>query len=75
MSELRQAVSDEEHEEYIAEVMRDWPKGCAPPATGYAEWQNWATAQERHGLKQSKCRRCRRYFFPQEKPEHMTCNK
>lgn len=58
---------------HVAELMDTWPKGCAAPS-GYVEWHNWAEAQDAHGLKQTRCGRCHRYYFPQEKPEHMTCS-
>jgi hypothetical protein len=54
------------------ELMKDWPKGCAPP-TGYVEWHNWAEAQDGHGLKQERCSRCKLWFFPQEAPSHINC--
>jgi hypothetical protein len=56
----------------LDELKRLWPKGCAAP-DGYVDWHNWAEAQGAHGLKQERCKRCRRFYFPQEKPEHMTC--
>lgn len=49
-----------------ARLKRDWPKGSMPPA-GYADWHEWAEAQELHGLKQRWCRACLTYLFPQEK--------
>jgi hypothetical protein len=56
----------------IDDLKRDWPKGCAPP-TGYVEWHNWAEAQDAHGLKQTRCKRCALWFFPQEAPAHINC--
>jgi len=49
--------------------MSEWPKGCPPPA-GYVAWHEWASAQRKHGLKQTQCRDCGRYYFPQEKDQH-----
>jgi hypothetical protein len=60
------------HPDAIDELKSDWPKGCAPP-TRYVEWHNWAEAQDAHGLKQTPCKHCKRFFFPQEKSAHMRC--
>lgn len=46
-----------------------FPKYCAPP-DGYVAWHAWAKAQGAHGLKQTRCRTCGRYLFPQEKKAH-----
>jgi len=54
------------------ELKAEYPKGCAPPA-GYVAWHEWAEAQGAHGLTQKQCERCWKYYFPQEKPSHMTC--
>jgi hypothetical protein len=56
----------------VDELKHEWPKGCAPPV-GYVPWSNWAEAQTLHGLKQTLCDKCERYYFPQEKPSHMRC--
>jgi hypothetical protein len=56
----------------IRELKREWPKGCAAPS-GYTEWADWAEAQTAHGLEQSHCDWCKRWYFPQEKPQHMRC--
>lgn len=53
-----------------AEFMKNWPKGCARP-DGYCAFFEWAEAQEGHGLKQRKCKRCERYHFPQEEAIHV----
>jgi hypothetical protein len=56
----------------LDDLKRLWPKGCAAP-DGYVDWHNWAEAQDAHGLKQTRCKQCRLYFFPQEAPEHVGC--
>lgn len=55
-----------------AELMRDWPKGCMPPKN-YAAWHDWASAQHFHGLRQTQCKFCRLFRFPQEMNEHGEC--
>jgi hypothetical protein len=52
------------------EFMRYYPSGCPRP-DGYVEFFEWAEAQAGHGLKQRKCRRCQRYYFPQEYAAHV----
>lgn len=52
-----------------AEFMKNWPKGCARP-DGYCAFFEWAEAQAGHGLRQRKCRRCARHYFPQEWAAH-----
>jgi hypothetical protein len=47
-------------------------RGGDPAPTGDLEWHEWARAQLRAGLRQSKCPKCGRYKFPQElSGEHM----
>ena len=48
-----------------ADLMLDWPKG-SPPPTNYAAWRDWSVAQHAHGLKQTQCKFCRLFRFPQE---------
>lgn len=48
-----------------AEIIAEYPKGCLPPS-GYIAWFDWAEAQYKHGLRQSKCPRTGLYKFPQE---------
>jgi hypothetical protein len=37
-----------------------------PPPEGYMEWFAWADVQLKAGLKQTPCRKCRLWFFPNE---------
>jgi len=53
----------------VSQIKKAWPKGCQPPA-GYVDWSEWAEAQDAHGLLQTQCRHCKRYFFPQEADRH-----
>lgn len=39
------------------------------PPSGYNEWHAWAEVQLRAGLRQAQCKKCHRWFFPQEKHE------
>lgn len=48
-------------------------KAGDPPPEGYIQWHEWAKVQTRAGLKQKKCSKCRRYFFPQEDHDEATC--
>ena len=49
----------------ISDYKKAWPKGCKPPQ-GYIAMHNWALAQNFHGLKQTQCKDCGLWFFPQE---------
>lgn len=40
--------------------------GDQPPSSGYIAWHSWADAQHRAGLRQSRCRRCELWWYPQE---------
>ncbi len=51
------------------EIMADWPKGSMPPP-GYVDWHEWAEAQQLHGLRSKKCKRCKHYYFPQQMEAH-----
>jgi hypothetical protein len=46
-------------------IKSDWQKGSMPPA-GYADWQEWAEAQQLHGLRQRQCATCLLWQFPHE---------
>lgn len=46
-----------------------YEKGAMPPE-GYIQKHTWAENQIRQGLKQKRCKKCRRYFFPQEMETH-----
>lgn len=37
-----------------------------PAPKGYLEWHEWAAVQLKSGLRQTRCIRCSRFFFPQE---------
>lgn len=37
-----------------------------PPPTGYSDWHAWADVQHKAGLRQKRCGRCQRWFFPVE---------
>ena len=52
-------------------VIPDFKPGDMPP-TGYLEKQEWARVQMRAGKRQTQCRKCKRWYFPQEWPTH-TC--
>lgn len=41
-----------------------------PRPDGYMEGHEWARVQMRAGLRQSKCRGCGLWLFPQERDEH-----
>ena len=43
-----------------------------PAPAGYLQWHEWAAVQEKAGYRQSQCRGCGKWLFPQEQPEH-TC--
>jgi uncharacterized OB-fold protein len=43
--------------------------GSQPPS-GYVAWHEWAAAQGRGGLKQTQCKTCGLYRFPQEVCTH-----
>lgn len=51
------------------ELKRLWPEGSLPPP-GYADRHEWAEAQLAHGLMQTFCDRCKRWYFPQEQHAH-----
>lgn len=55
------------------ELMRDWPKGCAPPKWDKTKWREWSEAQHFHGLQQTQCKFCRLWRFPQELNEDGEC--
>lgn len=40
-----------------------------PRPDGYLDWHEWAQTQYRVGLRQSSCRVCGKYHFPQELDE------
>jgi hypothetical protein len=73
MSELLPCAQPaKERRTSLKDIKRAFPKGSAPP-TGYVDWHNWAEAQDAFGLKQAQCHRCKLWIFPQERPNHMTC--
>lgn len=37
-----------------------------PPPTGYVAWHEWARVQHKSGLRQARCGKCSRWYFPQE---------
>lgn len=37
-----------------------------PPPSGYCDWHEWADVQYKAGLRQKRCGRCVKLFFPQE---------
>lgn len=43
--------------------------GSMPPL-GYLAWHEWADAQVKGGLKQSQCKECGLWYFPQESINH-----
>jgi hypothetical protein len=66
------AIRDASQYQSIAKLKREWPKGCAPPP-GYLAWSDWAEAQTAHGLEQTLCDWCKRYYFPVESADHVFC--
>lgn len=44
-----------------------------PPPDGYGARIEWARVQIKAGLRQTQCRGCHRWYFPQEEEEH-TCH-
>lgn len=46
---------------------RDFPVG-SPAPNGYMERHAWAKAQLAGGLRQRRCKACKRWRFPQEFP-------
>jgi hypothetical protein len=55
-------------------LMKDWPKGCQPPKN-YPDWHDWAAAQHFHGLRQTQCKVCSLWSFPQELDENGVCRR
>ena len=57
----------------ILDILKDaWLKvpyvscvGTQPPA-GYVDWHNWAEAQYKAGIRQTRCPQCQLWNFPQE---------
>lgn len=45
--------------------------GTLPPQ-GYLQWHEWAAVQANAGLVQMRCKKCKKYFFPQEYENHFT---
>lgn len=41
-----------------------------PAPDGYNDWHEWARVQLKGGLRQSKCRMCGLFLFPQEEKTH-----
>ena len=46
-------------------IQETYKPGDAEPK-GYVEWQEWADAQRKAGLKQVQCGRCGLFKFPQQ---------
>jgi uncharacterized OB-fold protein len=51
-------------------IEQDYKVGDPPPE-GYLEWHQWARIQMKGGLRSKKCRRCARWYFPQEMDSHV----
>ena len=49
------------------EIASDYDVGSQPPP-GYGNWHEWARVQYKAGLRQSKCKDCNLFHFPQEYP-------
>ena len=32
----------------------------------YVQWHDWAESQAKKGIKQTQCKKCKRWFFPSE---------
>ncbi len=47
------------------ECGRKWKAGDPPPE-GSMDWHQWAGVQERAGIRQSQCRKCGLWCYPQE---------
>ena len=45
-----------------------------PKPEGYLQQHEWARMQLYHRIKQKRCKRCKRYFFPQENHTLDTCD-
>lgn len=41
-----------------------------PRPEGYLEWHEWAEVQHKAGLRQSRCKGCGNWMFPQEVEDH-----
>ena len=37
-----------------------------PNLVSYVHWHDWAENQAKKGIKQTKCEKCKRWFFPSE---------
>lgn len=49
----------------FVDVMPLFKKGDPRPE-GYMEWNEWARVQHKAGLRQTKCRQCGLWRYPQE---------
>ena len=49
------------------EIASDYAVGSQPPP-GYGNWHEWAKIQYKAGLRQSRCKECKLFHFPQEHP-------
>lgn len=45
-------------------------KAGDPAPEGYLPWHEWARAQYNAGVRQSRCAKCKRWWFPQEWNAH-----
>lgn len=54
-------------------VQPTFKAGDQPP-TGYLAWHEWAEVQQKAGLRQKRCERCRKFKFPQEMADTAVCN-
>lgn len=45
-------------------------KPGAPRPAGYLQWHEWATVQDKAGLRQSRCKGCCKFLYPQERAGH-----
>jgi len=41
-----------------------------PEPSGYIEWHDWARVQYAAGIRQQRCRMCRRWYFPAQLDGH-----
>lgn len=46
-------------------------KAGDPAPQGYTEWHEWAAVQHRAGLRQTRCKRCGKWLFPQQIDTHV----
>lgn len=58
------------------EIVPDYKPSDPPPRfTDVMGWWAWSEVQDKAGIKQTQCRKCKLWFYPAEKHDSTSCHR